>query len=97
MFPGVIDSIINLNLIYRYKIIRDLKITTSIIIVLINKIEYLITITLPKNPKNGGKPPKDIKIKTNINLFKAPVEIICLNIIFSDPEKISSNPIKSHM
>ena len=97
MFPGAIDNIINLNLIYKYKMIRDLKITTIIVIILINKIEYLITITLPKNPKNGGKPPRDIKIKTNINLFKIPIDITCLNITFNDPEKINSNPINSHI
>jgi len=63
------DKTINENLIYVNKTTKDLITSKNKNQLLIISIETFKIYNFPKNPKKGGKPPKDNKIKIFISLL----------------------------
>ena len=63
------DKIINEKLIYINKTISDLITSKNKNLLLIIFIETFRIYNLPKNPKNGGNPPRDNKVKIFISLL----------------------------
>jgi hypothetical protein len=59
----------NENLIYINKTIKDLITNKNKNHLLTINIEIFKIYNLPKNPKNGGSPPRDNKTKIFINLL----------------------------